>query len=311
MSVEVVLGDCMEVLPTLPANSFDAVVTDPPYPRIRRPYGYWAEDEWLDMMLQVLDELRRVLKPTGSALVIIQPNQEKMGRMALWPWRFVMEAAARGHRLVQDAYWLNVTPLPSAPDMRGGLLRPSLKWCLWFGPEGCYRKQTGILWSESYENKVKRLSRRASGEIEKSPSGRSVNTRATRAAAEARGGVSPFNVLPWANECWLKASRYGHPALLPIGVAQWWIRYICPPSGTVLDPFGGSGTTAIAAMREGRNAVLIERVPEYVDIAKRRIAEEQAKLAAQPGGLFDGSARRPGMRDDAQPMFPDVAEVAA
>lgn len=80
---------------------------------------------------------------------------------------------------------------------------------------------------------------------------------------------------------------YGaHIAAFPEELASLLVRSACPPGGTVLDPFGGSGTTAIAAMREGRNAVLIERVPQYVDVAKRRIAEEEAKLAAQSGGLF-------------------------
>lgn len=58
---------------------------------------------------------------------------------------------------------------------------------------------------------------------------------------------------------------------------QWWTRYICPPGGTVLDPFAGSGTAGIAALREGRDAILIERKPEYVEIIHRRIAAERAE----------------------------------
>ena len=53
---------------------------------------------------------------------------------------------------------------------------------------------------------------------------------------------------------------------------RWLVRLICPPGGTVLDPFAGSGTTGVAAMREGCNAILIERETAYVADIRRRIA---------------------------------------
>lgn len=51
----------------------------------------------------------------------------------------------------------------------------------------------------------------------------------------------------------------------------WLVRLVTPPGGTVLDPFLGSGTTAIAALREGFDVIGIEREPEYVQIARDRI----------------------------------------
>lgn len=45
-----------------------------------------------------------------------------------------------------------------------------------------------------------------------------------------------------------------------------------PPQGTVLDPFGGSGTTAMVALEFGRSAVLIELNPDYIELARRRCA---------------------------------------
>jgi hypothetical protein len=61
--VRVVQGDCLEVLRTLPDGCVDAVVTDPPYPCIKREYGFWTEAEWFDLMNPVVEECRRVLKP--------------------------------------------------------------------------------------------------------------------------------------------------------------------------------------------------------------------------------------------------------
>lgn len=68
-----------------------------------------------------------------------------------------------------------------------------------------------------------------------------------------------------------------HPTVKPLALMRWLLRLVCSPGGTVLDPFMGSGTTAIACMQEGRHFTGIERMSEYVAIAEKRIAAEQAK----------------------------------
>jgi site-specific DNA-methyltransferase (adenine-specific) len=56
---------------------------------------------------------------------------------------------------------------------------------------------------------------------------------------------------------------------------QWLVRLICPHDGIVLDMFGGSGTTALAALAEGKRFILIEEHLPYVEIARARIAHAQ------------------------------------
>lgn len=77
--------------------------------------------------------------------------------------------------------------------------------------------------------------------------------------------------------------RRFHPHQKPVDLPRVLIRTSCPSGGTVLDPFAGSGTTALAALAEGRKAVLIEKEPAYVEIIRRRVAD-----ATQPAGLFAG-----------------------
>jgi tRNA G10 N-methylase Trm11 len=65
-------GDCLEVLREMPDQSIDAVITDPPYAEVKRDYGRWTEQEWWALIVEgVVPEVRRVLKPTGSAVFII------------------------------------------------------------------------------------------------------------------------------------------------------------------------------------------------------------------------------------------------
>jgi DNA modification methylase len=62
-----------------------------------------------------------------------------------------------------------------------------------------------------------------------------------------------------------------HPTVKPVALMQWLCRMVTPPHGTVLDPFLGSGSTGMAALREGFDFIGIEREPEYVEIARARI----------------------------------------
>lgn len=65
--------------------------------------------------------------------------------------------------------------------------------------------------------------------------------------------------------------RNPHPTVKPVTFMRWLCRLITPPGGTVLDPFTGSGTTGIAALREGYSFVGIEQDPEYAQVARARI----------------------------------------
>lgn len=65
-----------------------------------------------------------------------------------------------------------------------------------------------------------------------------------------------------------------HFATFPPELVERCIKAGCPEGGTVLDPFGGAGTTGMVADRLGRNAILIELNPEYIEIAKRRIEKD-------------------------------------
>ena len=67
---------------------------------------------------------------------------------------------------------------------------------------------------------------------------------------------------------------------------RWLVRLITPPGGTILDPFAGTGTTGAAAIREGFDAVLIEREPEYVADIHRRLAH----ISGADTPLFAGAA---------------------
>jgi hypothetical protein len=260
----------------LPDASFDACICDPPYPCIKRPYGMLTEAEWHDLMRDMVPEVRRVLKPRGSAVFILQPYSERVGRMRPWLWEFLVWLW-REWNVVQDVYWWNHETLPSRGATHHGLCRPSVKTCVWAGPEDCHRDQGAVLWEESVRNKAMRLKSRA---VRGSPSGRTVDNRRMGDAALKRGGVTPFNLLPLGgcNRWEDGGGAHGHGASTPLALCDWWIRYLVPLGGAVLDPFCGSGTVGVAALRRGCTFVGVEKEPAYVEIARKRLTTEFKSL---------------------------------
>jgi DNA modification methylase len=271
-----ILGDCREVLPTLPAGSVDAVITDPPYPEIDRAYGRLTEAEWWALVRPVVGEVRRLLKPSGSAVFVLQPNSERLGRMRPWLWEF-MAWVCRDWNMVQDVWWWNHVTAPTAHCQRDvGLLRPSVKALVWCGVSSCYRDQSAVLWSESASNRAMDRSDRA---LRYRPSGLNMRNGRCAAVADERGGVTPFNLIPLpSTSSTHSAAANGHGAGTPLTLCRWWVKYVCPPGGTVLDPFQGSGTVGMAALREGCSYIGIEKVPEYHAIAERRLSRVQQPL---------------------------------
>lgn len=76
-----------------------------------------------------------------------------------------------------------------------------------------------------------------------------------------------------------KAAANHHPTVKPIALMRWLCRLVTPPGGLILDPFNGSGSTGCAAVLEGFRYLGAEIEPEYVEIARRRIAYWEAQRA--------------------------------
>ena len=273
MDAKIICGDALDAVRKMPSSSVDAVVTDPPYPGIARAYGTLTEDEWHGLVRPLVVELRRVLRPRGSAVLLIQPGFERIGRMRPWVWDF-LAWAAREWGVIQDAYAWNYAAIPSA-GAKEGFMRSSLKYSVWVGPPDCHRDQDAVLWEESQWTTQQRLAARA-GRLQAGrrnmPSGQGRDKRKVYEKSAERGGVTPFNVLPMTNADPYRSKVAGrHPATTPYQWCHWWVRYICPPGGLVLDPFCGSGTVGVACRELGRGYVGVELDAGYAATARTRL----------------------------------------
>ena len=106
-----------------------------------------------------------------------------------------------------------------------------------------------------------------------SRSGRNYRNSKIAETAEDRGGSTPFNLIPVAAGGSASANN-SHPATTPYDVASWWVKYLLPPGGVLLDCFAGSGTMLCAGLDFGASNVIgIEQQKKYIRIAEKRIVE--------------------------------------
>lgn len=78
-----------------------------------------------------------------------------------------------------------------------------------------------------------------------------------------------------------RAAKNNHPTVKPVALMRYLVRLVTPPGGLILDPFMGSGTTGVAAIREGFRFIGIDREADYVEIADARIRHEASILGEQ------------------------------
>lgn len=262
-------ANALDYLHSLPDGCADAIISDPPYPEIERPYGRLSEADWMTLMRSVVTESRRTLKPTGSAVFVLQPNMNTVGTMRLWLWKFLVWCGEFWN-VIQDAYWWNIAAMPTVQATHYDLMRPSIKYMVWIGNPDCYRNQDAVLWTASTATLAMDKEDMA---LKKYASRGSLRPGRIAQTVEKRGGVTPFNLLPIANtNSSSSAGAHGHAAGTPADLVQWWMRYLTQRGDVVIDPFMGSGTTALVAKSMDRHYLGCDQMQEYVDIANERLA---------------------------------------
>lgn len=320
MSVRILRGDVREMLATLPDESVHCCVTSPPYYGLR-DYGVPGQlgleptlAEYLDNMVSVFREVRRVLRSDGTLWLNIGDSYARTGgtdrcvsatakvgstRNTLEqmsdrtsnaaadglkskdlmgvPWRLAFALQADGWYLRSDIIWHKKSTMPES--VRDRPTKSHEHIFLLAKSESYYYDQVAA--SEPVSESFAKDSRHVTGSNEN-------NDKEGYEAAGAQNPKGPHSVF----EKWSFLNRHGgeltrnwrdvwslgpepfkeaHFATFPTEIPRRAIVAGCPITGTVLDPFLGSGTTALVADRLQRHCIGIELNPAYADMAERRI----------------------------------------
>lgn len=253
--------DCVEGMRKLPDASIDLVVTSPPYDGIRKYNGFSFD------LHATGEQVYRLLKDGGIAAMVIQ-DQTKDFAKTLTSFRTIIDwCDSFGFRLFEcviyrkngseGAWWTN-------------RFRVDHEYMPIFlkGARPAYFDKEPLKVPSKHGGKVMTGSgsRRTDGKTNPTIT-RQINTM------KCRGTIWDYLMAGDKNPLKRK-----HPAPFPDQIPYDFIRCFCPVGGVVLDPFMGSGSTAVAAKRLRRSFVGFDVSAEYCDIARERLRETEVQL---------------------------------
>ena len=244
---KIVLGDAREVLKRIPERSVHLMVTSPPY-NVGKEYDKdMTLEQYLDFMEEVLREVYRVLVHGGRICL----NVADLGKKPFLPIHAYMVG------LLEDIGYI----------LRGIVI--------WYKGKGVAGSSTAWGSFKSASNPVLRdvheyIIVASKGALKRNPKGKESTITGEEYAEFTK---SVWEIRPES------AKRVGHPAPYPVEIPYRCIQLYTFKGDVVLDPFIGSGTTAVAAVRTGRHYVGIDINEEYVKMARRRVGDEKSKIS--------------------------------
>lgn len=239
-------GDCLELFKNIPDNSVDVTFADPPF-NLKKNYSSYSDSlefqEYLNWCEKWISEMVRVTKPTGSIFV------HNIPKWLTYYASFLNKLAHFKHWIAWDA--------PTAP--MGKTLQPAHYGILFYT-----KKEKG---AKIYELRHPHKRDRKLGYLLKDYGGK-------------KDGLHPFG--PLVSDVWTdihrikhNTKRDPHPCQLPIHLMDRIILMTTDEGDIVLDPFSGTGTTAISAKRLGRKFIGFELDKTYIEISKEKLARTE------------------------------------
>lgn len=261
----VVEGDARD-LSFIPTESVHLVCTSPPYGSLIQYPDHWGQlgnmasyDRFLEELDKVWAECLRILVPGGRVACVVGDvciSRRQGGRHHVLPLSADIQVRARrlGFDNLTPIRWQKVANIRleashsarflGKPNLPNGIIKNDLEHILFFRKSGGYRRPT--------------------------------------AEMEALSRISTEDYIKWFSPVWTDISgqlRRDHPAPYPIEVPRRLIRMFSFVGDVVVDPFAGSGTTALAAMETGRNSISVEIEPRYVTLIEERLRRAKVSSA--------------------------------
>ena len=264
-------GDCAELLREFPNSSVDLIVTSPPYADNRKTtYGGIPIRRYVEWFLPISEQLKRVLKPDGSFILNIKERVVD-GERGTYVYELVVAMRNQGWLWTEEYIWHKKNTYPGKWPNR---FRDLWEHCYHFTKSKKFKMyQSTVMvpigtWAARRLAKLSETDKIRDESKTKSGFGKNVSKWL------GRDFVYPGNVLHLATE----SSNKSHSATFPVELPSWFIKLFTKEGDIVLDPFIGSGTTAVVAKKLGRHYIGIELNEHYYKVALERVGKVQYKL---------------------------------
>ena len=242
----IVCGDCLEVMRGMPDRCVDLAFLDPPFNKKKR-YGEYRDNrpDYWEWVARWFGEVVRVLRPDATV--------------------YFMHITEGLHQVLGLMYSHNLTLQNVIPWKNAASVHTKRKFIRSYQP--IVFATRGDYYFDTYFETNPRAIKSWSKERRKRQRGQLLDIWDDIPRVYAGSVIHKEAILePGTN-------RKAHPCQAPEGLLRRIIGFSCPPAGLVLDPFLGSGTTAVVAKKLGRSYIGIELNPGYVDMANKRLAK--------------------------------------
>ena len=260
----IVCGDCLTILRTIPDKSVDFIFTSPPYADNRKKtYKGIPTHKYVDWFLPISLELHRVLKNDGSFVLNIKERTEN-GERQTYVLELILGMRKQSWLWTEEYIWHKKNCYPGKWPNR---FRDAWERCLHFTKQKKFNMYQEAVMVPMGNWTQKRLTRLSETDIIRDVSKVGSGFGKNISHWVGRQQAYPTNVLHLATEC---ANR-GHSASFPLSLPNWFIKLFTQENNIVLDPFMGSGTTAIACLNLNRHYIGIEAMTGYYQLAETAI----------------------------------------
>lgn len=278
------LGDSLELLDQLEAESIDLVMTSPPFALLReKSYGNVDQQAYVDWLFAFCKKIYRVLSPRGSFVIDLGgAYKSKRPVRSLYNYRILIKLCDElDFRLAEEFFWHNPSKLPSPIEWvnkRKIRAKDSVN-TVWWLSKSDYPKANVAQVLVPYSDRMKKLHENPQKyyKPKERPSGHNIGAN----FANNNGGAIPSNLLQISNT--ESNSRYiqlckaagtpPHPARFPQKLPAFFIDFLTEQGDTVLDIFAGSNTTGSAAEVSQRHWIAFEQNLEYLAASSFRFLD--------------------------------------
>jgi len=273
---KIIQGDSLTALKSLPDSCINMIFTSPPYADNRKKtYKGIPIKEYVRWFLPISSELKRVLKNDGTFILNIKERTED-GERQTYVLELILEMKKQGWLWTEEYIWDKKNCYPGKWPNR---FRDAWERCLQFNKQKKFKMYQEAVMVPIGDWSKKRLAKLSETDLIRDES--KVGSGFGKNVSNWLGKrlVYPTNVLHLATEC---ANR-GHSASFPLSLPTWFIKLFTQDEDVVLDPFIGSGTTAIACLNLNRHYIGIEAMDSYQNLAQESINNWKAKNNGNPG----------------------------
>jgi DNA modification methylase len=270
---EILLGDVRDRLADIESGSVRCVVTSPPYWGLR-DYGHDGQigleqtpDGYVAELVAVFREVRRVLADDGTVWLNLGDSYALGKQLGGVPWRVAFALQADGWWLRQDIIWHKPNPMPESVTDR---CTKAHEYVFLLSKSARYYFDAEVMREPQITKQTARYKGTSAQDGYNAASGNHRDKSGSYGDGETRNRRSVWTITT-------KPFRGAHFAVMPEALAEPCVLAGSAPGDLVLDPFTGSGTVAVVALRHDRRFVGVELNPEYLTIATERIEQATAQ----------------------------------